>query len=125
VLYGTSGGTPTSRSPPPTSLAVPRRQREVPPRKQIEPTPTHRCVTLVFSIGVVWPIRNASNPAWAIMIPLSMQNDSSVAKTRPPRSDDMMAIISCRRRLPGMELSAANVMLDLDVQIGLDVVAPQ
>lgn len=99
--------TPTDHTPNPTPLAVPR--REDPPRKQIDSTPTHRCVTLVFSIGVVWPIRNASNPAWAIMIPLSMQKDSSVAKTRPPRSDDMMAIISWRRRLPGVELSAENV----------------
>lgn len=34
----------------------------------------HLCVHVLFAIGVVSPILKLRSPAWAIMMPLSMQN---------------------------------------------------
>jgi len=44
----------------------------------------YRCVTVLSEILVVCPVLNPNNPACAIIIPLSIQNLSSVAYTSGP-----------------------------------------
>merc|ERR1719461_1611069 len=59
----------------------------------------YRCVMEVSFSSDTIPELYMCQPAWAIMMPLSMQNLMSVAKTSAPRSLHISPIISCRRTL--------------------------